>query len=92
MEWTFMTNYAHVLVCLSRDPAQRLRDIAQQVGITERAVQRIVHDLSEAGYITVERVGRRNHYRIDERKRLRHPLERTARVHDLLRLSQTRGD
>lgn len=45
--WTFLTNHAHVLLCLARDPELRLRDVAERVGVTERAVQRIVADLEE---------------------------------------------
>lgn len=86
MEWTFLSNYGHVMVSLSRDPSQRLRDLADKVGITERAVQRIVHDLQDAGYLEVKKTGRRNHYRIMTRKKLRHPLEREATIGDLLAL------
>lgn len=84
--WTFLSNHAHVLVCLSRDPGVRLRDVAAMVGITERAVQMIVADLEEAGYLTRERVGRRNRYHLTGRKRLRHPLEDHVRIGDLLGL------
>ncbi len=83
-EWTFLTNHAHVLVCLATDPDARLRDVADRVGITERAVQRIVQDLEEGGVITRTRDGRRNRYRIHTRKALRHPVESHKRVADLL--------
>ena len=73
--WTFLSNYAHVLVTLAQDPSARLRDVADRVGITERAAQRIVGHLEEANVLTKEREGRRNHYRIDESCPLRHPLE-----------------
>ncbi len=63
--WTFLSNHAHVLVCLAIDPDARLRDVALSVGITERAVQKIVSDLEEAGVIIRERSGRRNSYRLD---------------------------
>ena len=82
--WTFLTNHAHVLIAISRDPEIRQRDIAQVVGITIGAVQRIVHELIEAGYLTSERVGRRNHYRVDGGKPLRHPLEDQHTVDELL--------
>ena len=59
-EWTFLTNYAHVLLCLAGDPARRMRDIAADVGITERGVQRIIAELEAAGYIERVRKGRRN--------------------------------
>jgi len=84
--WTYLTNHSHVLICLHRDPQMRLRDVAERVGITERAVQRIVHELEEAGVITRRRDGRRNHYHIAKHKRLRHPLESHHRVGDLLEL------
>jgi hypothetical protein len=83
-EWTFLTNHAHVLVAIARDPEARIRDLAAQVGITERAAQGIVHDLVEAGYLTRERVGRRNRYEIDASLPLRHPLEREHDVSVLL--------
>ncbi len=73
--WTFFTNHAHVLVCLTADREARLRDVAAQVGITERAVQRIIAELEEAGYLVRERTGRRNRYRVNPDLPLRHPLE-----------------
>lgn len=82
--WTLLSNYGHVLVCLAGDPHMRLRDVAAQVGITERAVQRIVHDLEQAGMLTREREGRRNHYRINASQPLRHPLEQPHTVGELV--------
>lgn len=82
--WTFLSNHAHVLVCLARDPGRPLRLVAQDVGITERATQRIVADLEAAGALERRRVGRNNHYRIFRSARLRHPLERSCRVGQLL--------
>jgi predicted transcriptional regulator len=73
--WTFLSNHGHVLVCLARDPEARLRDVAQAVGITERAVQKIVADLEAAGVLARERNGRRNRYHLDVGRPLRHPLE-----------------
>lgn len=84
MGWTFLSNHAHVLVCLSRDPELRLREIAELVGITERAASSIIADLEEAGYLTRVKNGRRNSYKLHLRKPLRHPLERTHRVGDLI--------
>ncbi|UQA61327.1 helix-turn-helix transcriptional regulator [Polyangium aurulentum] len=72
--WTFLTNHAHVLLCLVEDAEVRLRDVATRVGITERAVQRIVSDLEEAGYVTRSRVGRRNSYEVHGEGSLRHPI------------------
>ncbi|GAA1077734.1 helix-turn-helix transcriptional regulator [Nocardiopsis metallicus] len=85
-DWTFLTNHAHVLLCLARDPYIRLRDVAEAVGITERATQRIVADLAEAGYLERTREGRRNHYRLHPELPLRHPLERDHAVGDILRV------
>jgi hypothetical protein len=82
--WTFLTNHAHVLVCISRDPGVRLRDVAERVGITERATQGIVGDLVEAGYVTRTRVGRRNQYSVRTDLPLRHPLEREQVIGTLL--------
>ena len=82
--WTFLTNHAHVLVCVSRDPDARARDIAEAVGITERAVLAILNDLVEGGYLARERVGRRNHYTVDADRPFRHPLEQHAKVSALL--------
>ena len=82
--WTFLTNHLHELMCLQRDARTRVRDMASHVGITERAVQRIVHELEEAGVITRTREGRRNRYRINRNVHLRHPLESHCTVGDLL--------
>lgn len=84
--WTFLSNHGHVLVALGLDPDARMRDIAVRVGVTERAVQTIVHDLEEAGYVHRRRVGRRNTYTVSTRMRLRHPLEAQVRVGDLIGL------
>jgi predicted transcriptional regulator len=82
--WTFLTNQSHVLLCLSRDPSMRMREIAAAVGITERAVQRIVAELHDAGYIERTREGRRNEYAINRDMKLRHPLESHCRIGELL--------
>ena len=84
--WTFLSNHAHVLVCLALDPDSRLRDVAASVGITERAVQKIVSDLEEAGVILRERAGRRNTYRVNLDVPLRHALESHKTVGALLQL------
>lgn len=84
--WTFLTNHSHVLICLWRRPDARLRDVAQRVGITERAVQAIVADLEEAGVLTRTRQGRRNHYTIHDDAPLRHPVESAHRIGELLQL------
>lgn len=84
--WTFMTNHAHVLFCIAQDNSLRLRDVASRVGITERAVQRIVADLHEAGYLEVHKEGRRNRYEVHFDKTLRHPVERHRSVRELIAL------
>ena len=85
-EWTFLTNHAHVLFCVAQDPEIRLRDVAELVGITERAVQRIVTELEESGYITRQRSGRRNMYVVHQQLPLRHRIESHRVVRDLIAL------
>lgn len=85
--WTFLTNHAHVLLSVAKDPAARVRDLAAAVGITERAVQRILAELEEAGYLTREREGRRTSYEVDGDLPLRHPVEQHRRVGELLALA-----
>lgn len=82
--WTFLTNHSHVLLCIAQNPRIRLREVAAKVGITERAVQRIVSELEDGGYLDHERVGRRNHYRIHADLPLRHPLESHLEVDAIL--------
>ena len=82
--WTFLTNHAHVLLCLVGNPELRLRDVAERVGITERATQRIVAELADGGYLDRTRVGRRNVYTVHLGLPLRHPLERENTVGELL--------
>ena len=84
--WTFLSNHTHVLLCLARDPASRLRDIAAEVGMTERGVFRVVTDLERGGVITRRREGRRNRYEIDMAAPLRHRLEAKRTVGGLLAL------
>lgn len=84
--WTFLSHHAQVFLCIARDPDARLREIAAGVGITERAVQAIVNDLVEAGYVDRTRVGRRNHYAIHPEVPLRHPLQGDVDVGTLLSL------
>lgn len=82
--WTFLTNHAHTLLVIARDPGVRIQDIALRVGITLRAAQSIVGDLAEAGYITRTRVGRRNRYAVDAAAPFRHPLEDGHQIGELL--------
>lgn len=86
--WTFLTNHAHVLAVLHDNPEIVLREVAQRVGITERAVQRIIQDLEEEGFIRRERVGRRNRYDVILDMALRHPIESHRTIGDLLQLIQ----
>lgn len=90
--FTHLTNHTHVLVALDRDPESRVRDLAVIVGVTERAVQRIIADLEAAGVLTRERRGRRNRYRISRRSRLRHPLEEHCTIGGLLDWVRSAGD
>ncbi|WP_225991851.1 helix-turn-helix transcriptional regulator [Actinomadura montaniterrae] len=82
--WTFLTNHARVLICIARDPELRVRDVADRIGITERAAQLIITDLEEAGYLVRTRVGRRNTYTINADRPFRHPAEAGHDVQDLI--------
>lgn len=84
--WTFLTNHAHVLIALHAQPDLVLREVAVRVGITERAVQRIIQDLEEEGFIRREKVGRKNQYEVLTEEPLRHPIEAHRTIGDLLRL------
>ncbi|HSL57554.1 MAG TPA: helix-turn-helix domain-containing protein [Acidimicrobiales bacterium] len=85
-EWTFLTNHAHVLICLAKDSSARQRDIAHDVGITERAAQKIISELEAGGYVERIKVGRRNRYVLHEDIALRHPLEAHRDIGSLLDL------
>ena len=82
--WTFLTNYAHVLIAIDRNPELRQRDIAHAVGLTVGAVQKIINELERGGYLSHEKVGRRNRYQINPDLPLRHPLENAHNVGELL--------
>lgn len=84
--WTFLTNHAHVLILLSQEPNLVLREVAQRIGITERAVQRLIADMEEDGILEREKVGRKNQYRIRSKKPLRHPIEAHRTIGDLIAL------
>lgn len=86
--WTFLTNHSHVLICLAKEPNLRLKDVANLVGITERAVQKIVADLEEAGILRRQKDGRRNVYEIDLEVHLRHPIEAHVTLRQVLELVQ----
>lgn len=83
-DWAFFSNYGHVLIYIAQNPKARLRDVADSIGITERAVQKIVHDLQAADFITIKKQGRRNRYKINRRKHLRHRVVSGATVGQLL--------
>ena len=93
-QWTFLTNHAHVLVCVTRERDTRLRHIADCVGITERATHRIISDLVEAGYLTKHRLGRRSYYEVHLDLPLRHTLEGDHQLGDLLEpfMGREKGD
>jgi predicted transcriptional regulator len=84
--WTFLTNHSHVLLCLVQDREARMRDVAERVGITERAVQRIVAELEAAGYVSRTREGRRNTYEVNGDLPLRHAVEGHQTLNALIRL------
>jgi uncharacterized membrane protein len=84
--WTFLSNHAHVLLLIAKDPEILLKDVAQTVGITERAVQRIVSDLEASRYVERERLGRRNRYKVHPEMPLRHPIEAHRRIASLIAL------
>lgn len=83
-EWTFFSNYAHVLVCLAQNPGALLREVAERVGVTERTAMRLISRLDEAGILTRVKQGRRNFYRITTSEHLRHPLEAHCTIDELL--------
>jgi DNA-binding IclR family transcriptional regulator len=85
--WTYLSNHAHVLIAVARQPEARVRDLAELVGITERAVLQILGDLESAGAIVRRRFGRRTRYDIHPGVALRHPLEAHRHVGDILRLA-----
>lgn len=84
--WTFLTNHTHVLLCLCIDCGMRMKDIASKVGITERAVQAIMHDLIECGFIDRIHEGRRNKYVVHPERNLKHPMEAHRQIKDLIKL------
>ena len=82
--WTFLSNYAHVLICLADNPDARLRDVAEKVGITERTAFRLIAELEEAGILERAKEGRRNHYNINTKAHLRHAIEEHCTVGELI--------
>ena len=86
--WTFLSNHAHVLIALAKDPTLRVRDLAILVGVTERAIAGILADLEAAEVLVRERNGRRNVYTVNANAPLRHPVEGHRKVRDILRLAE----
>ncbi|WP_151480805.1 helix-turn-helix transcriptional regulator [Streptomyces albicerus] len=82
--WTFLTNHARVLASIAENQNTRIRDIAARCRLTERAVQKIISDLEEGGYLTHTRQGRTNEYRIEPGTILRHPADAGLTVAGLL--------
>ena len=85
-EWTFLSNHGHVLIQISMNSESRVRDIAEAVGITERSALSILSDLEKADFISVERVGRRNTYRVNPHKNFRHPNEARKPIGALMKI------
>ena len=85
-EWSFLTNHARALVCIAHDPGVRLRDIADELGVTERTAFGIVTDLTEAGYVVKDKDGRRNRYRIQDHLPLPEAVGRERTIGEVLGL------
>ena len=92
-EWTFLTNHAHVLICVARNPGIRIRDVSENVGITERTAQRILRELADGGYLRRTPDGRRSIYEVNDSLPLRHPLESGHAIGEILEvLTAQAGD
>ncbi|MBB5085305.1 helix-turn-helix transcriptional regulator [Nonomuraea endophytica] len=91
LRWTFLTHHARVLLEIARDPEVRIREVAADIGVTERTVQTVVNDLRDAGYLTRERIGRRNHYKLNPDLHFRHPAEAGMPVGRLIDMFSGRG-
>lgn len=85
-DWTFFSNHAHVLFCLYQDPNRTMRDVSEKVGITERAVQRIIADLEEADVLERVKNGRNNTYSFSLKQPLRHDLESHRTINDVIKI------
>jgi Mn-dependent DtxR family transcriptional regulator len=85
-QWTFLSNYGHVLVYLSRNSEARVRDIATAIGITERSTLGIIRQLEDEGYILVEKIGRRNKYRVNGKLKFRHSMESHKSISSLIKI------
>ena len=85
-KWTFLSNHGHVLIYLARNPESRIRDLATAIGLTERAVLGIVNDLENEGYVSVEKIGRRNKYQVHKKLKFRHSMESHKSIGDLIKI------
>jgi DNA-binding MarR family transcriptional regulator len=83
-QWTFLTSHASVLLEVARTPDATVREIAARSDLTERQAHRVLADLEDEGYILRERVGRRNHYRVNEHAPMRHPTNTQHDIGELL--------
>lgn len=84
--WTLLSNHGHILVYINRNPDSKVKEIAEAVGITERSALSILSELEKDGYISIERIGRRNSYRVNSKKNFRHPNEASQPISALLRI------
>jgi predicted transcriptional regulator len=84
--WTFLSNHGHILVHINRNPDSKVKEIAEAVGITERSALSILSDLETGGYITIERIGRRNSYKVHTGLKFRHPSEASKPISSLLKI------
>lgn len=87
--WTFMTSHAVLLIEVSRRPDSTVRALAERAGLTERQTHRVLADLVESGYLERQRIGRRNHYRVNQDLPMRHPGVRHHQVGELLKALET---
>lgn len=87
--WSVLSSHGLILVYLARNPRARIRDVALDIGLTERAVGKIIGDLETSGFLTRKKSGRRNVYQFHPRPTLPHPVEAHRQVGDLLRLFLT---
>ena len=85
-QWTFLSNHGHVLIYLARNPEARVREIADAIGITERSALGIISDLDGEGYISVDKVGRRNKYRVNSKLKFRHSMESHKSIGALIKI------
>ena len=85
-QWNFFTNYGHVVFVLSQNPKITTRDVAQTVGITERATQKIIADLEKGGFIKIKKDGRNNIYKVNGKRKLRHDIERGCQLDDIIEI------